>query len=303
MTKIALFEGYGDVAKSPSGIDNAPVMISKTFNYQSYFDTTKLSGAVNGHAPGQLIVPSTMKAEQIYGFAVGLHPSSDTPVAIQFKSQTYLLKPGQVIKPYGNKKPFESFKWGLPFGWLGGGTATLMVFPSPEAEISWDGRPEIIFHRQTLVLGASSDDAPAAAPWPTRFPSASVFRHNGAASVRQAGLPSMCVEPTRTLLRLRKDGEALATPYSMRCYFKGIEAFDCDGEGGIAENVSFVDLSWPSFNELSATGTFPVLEFTSGPLVRFGSESFGNGVYFVAHPDGDAVIGNLFVDVLRYGRL
>src|SRR5260221_7507391 len=138
---------------------SAPVQqISRLFLYQSYFDSTLLQNAILEQTRNSPIVESTVQENQIPGYAIGLHPSSQTPVAIQFKlgaqpssSQAIVLKPGQVVRPHGlprgmNSGAFSGFRWGLPFGWLGGGVATLLVFSTPDADVSWPGTPEVIFH-------------------------------------------------------------------------------------------------------------------------------------------------------------
>lgn len=307
-SRIALYEGYNGSPAAPnkqlSGVGGAPVALSRTFAYQSWFDDALLGGAVSAQPPGQLIIPSTSQEEQVAGYALGLHPSSETPVAVQFGAQTFTLKPGQVLRPFGgSRKPFASFRWGLPFGWLGGGTATLVVFSTPDAEVVWDGRPEVAFHRQRFKIESSFPATPAPQPWPQRFPSTAIVRTTSTTSVQQPGAPSFVVEPSRVLFRLRKTGAPLATPASVRAYFQGVEALDQAESGTVAADLSFVDLVWPSFDELSKQGTYPMLEAESGPLVRLGTEALGNGVFFVAHAADAAAIGNLYVDVVRYGRL
>ena len=50
---------------------------------------------------------------------------------------------------------FEGFDYGLPFGWLGGGAATLVVFKTRDADVYWPGNPEIIYTKSMLDGAAS----------------------------------------------------------------------------------------------------------------------------------------------------
>lgn len=158
--------------------DGPTVQISKIFIPQSFFDSTQLAQALVFQSQGQAIASGTLVESQISGFAVGLAPSSQTPVAVQFKaggsagsSGAYILKPGQVVRPVGLVGAFTGFSWGLPFGWLGGGMANLWIFQSPDAKVDWHGNPEVVFHRTRITITQpGSANVNAANNWPLRFP-------------------------------------------------------------------------------------------------------------------------------------
>src|SRR3990170_743694 len=78
------------------------------FNFQSFFDTTQLGQALLAQPQNEPIVPSTLTSVASPGFGVGLHPDSQCPAALRFKSnagvsdsQVAVLTPGQIITPPG----------------------------------------------------------------------------------------------------------------------------------------------------------------------------------------------------------
>ena len=195
-----------------------PVQVSAVFPYQSYFDNTLLDTAVQLQGAGRSILDNAAtpaKDSDVGGYGVALDPSSETPIAISFKSKqgsgtsaAVILRPGQSVFPFGRgaNDAFSGFRWGLPLGWLGGGLVTLTVLQSPRAEMEWAGlRRQMIFHRMTLPIlakGATIIATNISPNWPLRFPSIGTRRTSQSGIVSQALAPVLAVEPTLTLVRL-----------------------------------------------------------------------------------------------------
>ena len=57
------------------------------FPWQSFFDTTQLGQAIAVQPPNEAIVPDTRTTVPTPGFGLGLHPDSQVPVAVKFKSR------------------------------------------------------------------------------------------------------------------------------------------------------------------------------------------------------------------------
>lgn len=295
---------------------SAPVQqISRLFAYQSYFDNTLLENAILLQNRNEPIVSSTVKEEQIPGYAIGLHPSSQTPVALQFKiggqptsSQAIILKPGQIVRPHGlprgmSSGAFSGFRWGLPFGWLGGGVATLLVFQTPDADVAWPGNPEVIFHRQRMkILDPAVVTADAPYNWPVRFPWTQAFQ--GANAISQQGQPAIAVEPTRVLMRLRMD--TLGAAAVMRVLIQASNDFDLDSAGDpVLTPVGFIDVTWGTIAGVGVTGNlntqYPIVEI--GEVIgRLGADD--GGLRLIDATSGAGLpLADQYVDVVRYGRL
>lgn len=300
---------------------NKPGVSATTlFPFQSYFDDALLEQALLQQSKNEPIVNSVKPAlgaatpmvkTNVGGYAIGLHPSSQTPVAVlplvggQASSpQPVILKPGQIYRPHGRpgNKPghFSAVNWGIPFGWLGGGVATLYIFSSPDADVAWAGNPEIIFHRQRMQIVAPAA-LPADAPknWPLRFPWTQAVR--GADNVDQKGQAIVGVEPTRVLMTLRLGN--LAAAARMRILTQESNDFGLNSSGGIiAAETIFQDYQWGSYTVNGGAGNlgtnFPVVE-PSGPWYRLAADD--GGVQLVDMSGG--ALTNAFVDVVRYGRL
>jgi len=282
--------------------------ISRVFAYQSYFDNTLLETALLVQKPGEPIVTSTKKEEQIPGYAIALHPSSQTPIALEFKvgaqgssSQAITLKPGQLVRPHGllpgvKQGGFSGFAWGLPFGWLGGGLATILVFQTPDAYVHWTEETEVIFHRARFqILAPAGVTDPFRKNWPLRFPWSQALQ--GATSYNQRGQPVIGVTPTRTLWSLRL--ETLADPAEMRVYWQGSNDFGIGSTGAIiAAEASYIAKIWGTRTGLLAGFAEYEVEEVAGPLARIAADD--GGVQMVSD---DADIQDLFVDVVRYGKL
>lgn len=293
-----------------TGNSDAPaVEVIDQFQYQSYFDDTLGARALLRQPPGEQIVPSTLSQVNISGYAVGLHPSSEAPVAVQFKkgemqgdSPVYHLKPGQVIRPFGfNGKPgrFSGFDYGVPFGWLGGGAVTLVVFRTEDATVEWLDRSEVIFHRMRLpILQPAAVPAAVVPNWPTRFPwpGAAI----GSTAVSQAGKPILSVNPTRILLSLRT---ALAAAATMRVYLIGTDAFGENSAGNIdLTDVRAYDVVWGTWANIASANFATQLQVQEvGEIItRLGAQEGG---VFLVDASGTTALNGMYVDIVRYGVL
>lgn len=302
-------------AASLSDVGGPALQISKNFAFQSYYDTTLLEKALQTQPPNQPIVPSTIQSQQVVGYGVGLHPSSQTPIAIQFtagqggsSSSVLILKPGQVIWPFGGA-PFGGFKWGLPYGWLGGGMATLVVLLTPGAEVRWSGNPEVIFHRarfaikqpSDLTSGGSFNNAPK--NWPMRFPWTQALQ--GTNSIPQQGNAQIAVvEPMKVVMALRTATAALAAASDMRILFQGTNDLGLDSADAVVlTNPLFETVTWPSYANSGTSGNLispdPVIVSAQG-IARLAAD---DGGVLMLDLTGTAGLTGLFVDVCRYGRL
>lgn len=306
------------------GVFSPAVQLSKVFEFQSYFDSTLLQNAILEQNPNEPIVASTLLKSQLQGYAVGLHPSSQTPVAIQFdvagqggSSNTYTLKPGQVLRPTGVKEienlgTFAGFRWGLPFGWLGGGLATLVVFQTPDSNVDWSAHTEIIFHRaryeviqQSDVTAAANDDAPY--NWPQRFPWPLAAR--GSAQLVQQGQPIIAIaEPTRALFVLRGISDLLSPAVSdarVRMIAQATNDVGLDSAGAaILTNPIFDEVVFPLFASIGTSGNLATQNgavMYTGLLERIAADK--GGVLFVDNSTPAGSLDGCFVDVVRYGKL
>lgn len=294
-------------------VDSPASQVSNLFTPQSYFDNTLLQQAILAQPPNEAIVASTAKEENADGYSVGLHPSSETPIAIKFKtggqqgqSSVYTLKPGQTLTPQGigfdgEAGKFSGFKWGLPFGWLGGGSATLVVMRTHDAKVNWLDRSEIIFQRQRIKILAPADvPASTALPynWPSRFPwSQAVFGSN---NFSQRGRPSLAVTPTRTTMMLRLAN--LAATATMRAYFIGTDSYAIDSTGAVSltDAPPAIDVVWGTWASIASANyaTQYQSQILTGESERYVAN--GGAVVFVS---SDSSLQGQYVDVVRYGKL
>ncbi len=314
--------GKGLQSNSLIGVADAPaVELSNTFKFQSYFDSTLLQRALIQQPQNSQIVPSTMSQPvQLSGYGIGLHPSSETPIAIQFGtgdqqggSQVYRIVPGQVIRPFGvplSGQPgsFSSFQWGLPFGWLGGGSALLVILRTPDAQVNWNSAPEIVFHRQrSKILTPATLPDPAVTTtfpfnWPKRFPwSQAIFSNStNTTSLTQRGAAALAVSPTRVAMRLRLS--TLAAAADMRCIFYGTNDFDLDSAGAVVTtDQGYVDMTWGTTAVLAGSVNLTAqyqTQVLTGQLERFAADD--GAVILVSD---NATIQGQYVDIVRYGRL
>lgn len=319
----------GIKGRPPSGEVNAPAYeVSDTFTFQSFFDTTLEEQAILAQPTNQQIVPSTLSDPiQTAGYGVGLLPSSETPIAIQFstggqqgRSATYRLKPGEVIWPYGRPNgighngQFSGFQWGLPFGWLGGGSATLVVLRTADAKVTWaSDHSEVVYHRIRLTINtfaqinalitAGAYNGPA--NWPQRFPWPLAISGVTGSSLNQGGQPAVAVAPTRTAMKLNLP--TLAAPTDMRMYFVGTDNWAQLSTGAIdLTNIVFSDITWGSwtpnpgvnapFNAANET------EVLTGEAALYAANA-GAVVLGVTNDVNDAALLGATVDFTRYGRI
>lgn len=293
--------------------------VTSKFLYQSYFDNTLGPQALLAQQPGSLIVQSTLSTQQVAGYGVGLHPSSEAPIAISFftggqqgGSSPYRLAPGEIIRPHGKPTDtsgaFSGFQYGLPFGWLGGGSVLLVVLRTPDSQISWNHFPEVIYHRMRLqiVAPASIPTSATVVPnWPHRFPWPYAVR--GSSNLTQRGQPALAVTPTKMAMRLRV-ADMSAGSADMRCIFYGTNDFDLDVNGSITApatvSAGFVDVTWGNtvaYPGSVGVGTtqYQTQFFSDSQLSRFSSDEGGALVL----TSTDARLQGQFVDIVRYGQL
>jgi hypothetical protein len=285
--------------------------IPVNFLYQSYLDTTLQETAILVQNTNQPIIPTpdvipvvastkyrVLKYEGA-GRAVGLHSSSDTPLAVKFygsdnDSGVLLLKPGQVIQP----GPFTSMEYGLPFGWLGGGRGLLLIAHTPEAKLDvGSALPEFIFHRTRLLIQASASPLPALKRnWPLQFPWSQAVR--GTNSADQKGNPLIRVVPTRTLLRLRLQ---IAAPVAVGLVFRGSREFDESDLGVVAVadlNSTFCEVTFPASTD-PLFAPFPTISIPED-FLRLCLDEGGLSAFDLGNA---AVLAEAEIDVVRFGRI
>lgn len=299
----------------------SPIQVKRQdFALQSYFDDTLLNAALNFQPPGELIVPSTRQVVSSPCFGLALHPASQTPIAVRFQggmeaqqSQTYILAPGQVVRP-AIRFPFPGFSWGLPRGWLGGGSAYLIVLKAPDAEVAWPReRPEIVYHRFRMPITAQAAIAansfllglPFRFPWPF----APTTANSGGQTSTSAASAVIALEPTRLQMKLRLT--SLAAAVDMRVLVKNSMQWDQNGgtPGGInpdgttatasalSGEIEGVDVTWPAGSAL-ADAVFPVLEILN-PWARL----VGDNASIALSDLGNATLTTQKVDICQIGRL
>lgn len=260
--------------------------IPRTFPFQSYFDSLLLERAILAQPQGAAIIPATKAHSQTPGVGVTLHPSSESPVAIRFRggdtdSSEIILTPGQTVI-VGN---FTSFDWGLPFGWLGGGTVLLYVMHRPDAMIAFPGGPAapIPFHRARLIIGArTAPNLPMSFPWPSAT--------SGTGPTPQSGSPIVNVTPTATLFRLRS---SIIAPTTLSAIWWATDVFDVDATGGGIVEATEIDLSFPAVT----VGSFPIA-WLQPDLARIGGD-----VAYLQITDPTAALTGAYVDMIRYGTI
>ncbi len=292
--------------------DSPGVALTQLFAYQSYFDSTLLEKAILTQSQNEPIVGSTKVTANVGGYMFGLHPSSQTPVAIRpivggstASPQAIILKPGQTYRPHGRieGRPghFSGFDWGLPFGWLGGGVATLYVFPASDARVEWNGDPEVLFHRQRMkIVAPAALPANASKNWPVRFPWTQALR--GASSVPQSGAAIISVgTPTRVEMSLRL--ASMVTASTMRMLIQESNDFGLDSAGAIIPaEALFDDYVWGTYAAAGGAGNlsthYPVQQY-DGPLVRLAADDGGVCLVDISA----STLTNAYVDICRYGRI
>jgi hypothetical protein len=269
----------------------AAAQIVYAFGFQSYLDDAALEKGIvdQGANAGGIVNPVTVNMQ---GHGLALMGSSQTPIAVEFMGDrgaaaggAVVMKPGTTLRPIGAR--FQGFRWGLPYGWLGGGLANLLVLPTQSASIDHAGTPEVCFHRMRAKVNADTGVLPAAVKnWPRRF------------NVPQQGQPIIAVEPTRAFARLR-----LASPQerTIRMIFRGLADFDSDS-GGVKDTTDmasplYYDMTFPAQIAGAAT-VYPVIQ-----LPEWVSRLGGDDASIFLSDLGDGGLTNQMVDFIRYGRL
>lgn len=286
---------------TPFRHSKAVTQIPVRFPYQSYFDGALLERAILNQAPGSPIVVSTLQKSQTPGVGVALHPTSESPVAIRFRggqadSAEVILTPGQRL----NVGTFESFEWGLPFGWLGGGTSLLYVLHNPEAFVDFPASaPAPILFQRTRIQVGPVDGATPRINWPNAFPWDSAI--NGTDNNPQGGSGIVNVSPSYVMCRLRT---VLAAPTTLSFYWQGTDDIDTldDGITIDTNNVIEVDVSFPAVPLTSVLfpNPWPVAYFKeeisrfAGPFTMLTVED---------NNPGSPLAGGASIDVVRYGVL
>jgi hypothetical protein len=260
---------------------------------------------------------------------VGLLPSSETPIAIQFstggqqgRSAVFRLKPGEVLWPFGRPNgighngQFSGFQWGLPFGWLGGGSATLIVLRTADAKVTWaSDHAEVIYHRIRLKILTAAEINALTDPlsssyigplnWPQRFPWPAAISGVTGQQLNQGGQPALAVQPTRTAMKLNLT--ALANPSNMRMYFVGADNWAQDQTGATDLTVAvFTDIIWGSWTPNAAVQVpFSVAAETqvlTGEAALYPANA-GAVVLGMVSDVADAGLTDATVDFTRYGKL
>jgi hypothetical protein len=302
------------------GIDSPVQLKSKIFTFQSYFDSTLLQQALLEQNQNEPIVRSTLEESQISGYGLGLLPSSQTPIAVQFMagsgqasaSATQILRPGDVIWPMGEQgKAFSGFRWGLPFGWLGGGMASIVVLPTARAKVDWAADAEVIYHRARYEIKQAADLTlagtynNAAKNWPMRFPWTQALRD--ASSISQSSKPSISIaRPTRVLLVLRGVTTiAAGAGARLRVIMQATNDVGLDSAGAaVLTTPMFDEISFPEWSSLGTSGNLATQNpgvMYEGLLARVAADD--GGVLFLDVSSVAATLTGGFVDCVRYGKL
>lgn len=268
----------------------------KIFPIQSYLSNADGAQGLLTQARGNNIVAADRQVD-VKGSFIGLSPNSQTPVAFRplhvdkrVAGQIITLIPGQVMR-----LDINGFEWGIPFGWLGGGLATLIVADNDQPFINWpQQKTEVLIHRTRLQVAADGSPVFVAA-LPNRFPWPSAQK---ATNQAQAGQPIIAIEPTRVSFRLRVNN--LAAPSDMRVLMKASDDLDIGTDGltpGTAD-LTYVDVTFPQAVAGVVSVGFPVIEIVGVPA------RLGGDLATVALVDisGGALAG-AFVDILRYGKI
>lgn len=279
----------------------------KTFAYQSYLDSTLLETAILNQPAGQQIVPSTLDASQaqLPGYVFGLHPASETPIAVQFigpsgtAGATYIMRPGDVVRPY--KEGFKGFNWGLPFGWLGGGLARAVILPADAGDLQWQRTAgDLLFHRLRLpVYAANATIAAAPNPnFPLRFPWKNAFF----GAIQQYGTPSFVVTPTKLLARLRFVGASVTIRFL--CFDQDVLIDNATLDDDLSQG--YVDVTFPSTTATTLTVNGVTAGTTEFPIIALDEylAKLGGDAAYVLPVDINSVMGGgKYIDLFRYGKL
>lgn len=280
--------------------DKSITQVLAPFQFQSYFDSTLLHNALQLQSPGDSIVASTKQFSQSKGYGVAVHPQAATPVAFRFRGGSadgavLIVCPGQVFYPGS----FDTFEYGLPFGWLGGGSSLFYILHHPEAKVDFSGagRAPVVFHRARFIVDAAYPGT-ARLNWPRTFPWPSAAMGTAGAAP-QGGTALIDVEPEIAILRCRN---SLAVPLTIQMVFSGMD--DLDLTGAIPPVLTLtdyggIDVSFPSVP--AGSGLFPMITLPP-EITRLGSSA--GGVRFIDTSGTLAgAAGANYIDIVRYARL
>ena len=293
------------------------------FAWQSFFDSTQLGQAIAVQPPNEPIVPSTRVTVPTPGFGVGLHPDSQVPVAIKFKSnagvsdsQVVVLVPGQIVYPHACA-PFSGLDVGLPFGWLGGGSAQLVIMKTPQAAVWWAFSSEVVIQRQRIVIQADGAAPTFSLGLPTGFPWKNALRYNAAdptAPFPQGADAIIAASPTRTELKLRLT--TLAADARVLLLVRNSQAFDV-GPGDpatLSNDVEAVPILFSAI--IGAFLYFPTVGFSFPVNGVQNAAATGQGDHYpgvllagddatfaVLNESGNAALTGAFIDIVRYGLI
>lgn len=293
------------------------ISFTELYPIQSYFDaaaelTTPPSTAALDQPENRGFVQSTQRPKTSQsGYAIGLEPWSEAPVAVAFNfgesgsSSPVVLRPGQVIRPNGRKR-FEGFEYGLPFGWLGGGLVALRLFKTENAEEHIYGeQSEILYHRLRTTILQEGDPTVAQGyvNWPNRFPWPKMYRYGTIIQPQKSNPVISISRTTRVDMRLNIAGADISADNTARIVFWGTDDFGTQANGVTVLNTDqfFYDISWPIPNSGSPAFAQLYNPYVSLPRDVAAQSSNQWGISIVA-PVGSVLIGKT-VDICRYGIL
>jgi hypothetical protein len=295
------------------------VILRANYAFQSFYSSTLIEQALLTQAVAEPIVRSTLKLEETAGYGVALYPASESPVAVQLLlgggksgSAAIVLKPGDA---YVSQQRFDGIRWGLPFGWLGGGAVQLRILQERDDVLFLPSVPEIVFQRIRLPVWSVTANPAAAGRgvspnWPRRFPWPNSIDLNGNP---QKGQPSVAVTPTKTIFRLRRTAPLLQTA-RMRLLIVQSDDLDLGSDGATLDAINasgtWIDVQWPAIGATGfqiggvATAEFPSLTLDAGTS-RTGGD---NAIALLIDADGTlgatvALGTTLMCDVERFGTL
>jgi hypothetical protein len=231
---------------------------------------------------------------QSAGVGVALHPSSESPVAVRFRGGTadsaaLILTPGQIV----NVGTFATFEYGLPFGWLGGGTSILYILHNDKAVVDFGNSEKgaTIFHRARYVI-ENAFPGTLRKNWPGTFPWQSAARTNTVNPMPEGGAPIVALDMEIALMRLRS---AIAAPATVTMIWQGNDAFDADAAGVVSSATrTTYDVTFPAVP--AGSGAFPIAWL---PREVHRLTSSVTGVNFI---DPTGALNGQFIDVVRYCR-
>jgi hypothetical protein len=277
-------------------MSNLVAQIVENYAIQRYIEPVT-GGYYLPQPPGNQVVQTTAKKWSAgRGYGIVNEATSMAPVAITFfghaATGTFILRPGEAIYP----GEFDSFEYGLPFGWAGGGIVMLKVALQKDVRFSIpSARPEIPYWRVILKVEADASPLPVLKRnWPSKFPWE--YATGSSAGSNQNGTPSIHVEPTRTLLFLPTAGKAggivPGTIYGARLFFRTDTTSDEMGQGNYS-----TDVAWAA----PALGAIIPGLVTSIPA-ELDRLDLNLGGVTITSPDATLAVDDWCVAV-RYGRI